>query len=128
MLEIVQIKITAEKNVIEETTIEKEVGEMVSKKEMEGHVKIIGLIEGVEVEVDLMEEEDIKGQEVDPTLLVNVIMEDLQEDMKVENIHVQDHILALAQMVKFVIKIDRYRRDDRKIYRHKNRSPSRSYS
>ncbi len=70
------------------------------KEEMEWTVKTKDLIG--EVEADPMEEEDkgIKDQEADLILHVNAIMEDHQEDMKVENIHVQDLILVLVQMVK----------------------------
>ena len=70
------------------------------KEEMGWTVKTKDLIG--EVEADPMEEEDkgIKDQEADLILHVNAIMEDHQEDMKVENIHVQDLILVLVQMVK----------------------------
>ena len=97
MLEIVQIKTTTEKKDIEEITIEVE-EEMGIREEMEAETVIVP-IEEVEAEVDLMDEEDIKDQEVGHTLLVNAIMEDLQKGTK-ESIHVQDHTLVLVQMVK----------------------------
>lgn len=100
MLEIAQIKIiTAETEDIEEITMEME--EMGIKEETEAGMVIVP-IEEVEAEVDLMEEEDTKDQEVDHTLLVNAIMEGLLKGMK-ESTLAQDHILVLVRMVMMLL-------------------------